>query len=439
MQGAAALPRSLADKSLMEQMDRVPEGLGVSSPPGLLAGRRVALLHPAWHSCGTYQVVLGQIAAYRALQAEIYPIAISSDPAFIPGRDWLWRSFVQSTPELSRGPRFFGGAPLHKIISPIFLKDVLWPYLHGDQAVMRLGMSMRAEISPTCAAQRFDLVHCNHFFLMPLAHRLARAKAPILLDSHDLQARQFALINKRMPWLKPAVSYEAMLARELEAMGSADLLLHLNAQEAGEFSALLPHKRHALLYPATPPAPMGPGGEDIIIVASNNTANVESLIWFLREVAPKIPDVRVTIAGNVDAGLRAQAPEEFSRYRQWFTGRVDDPGRIYACARLVLLPTISGHGLSIKTIEAFSSGLPIVATSLALRGLGAEAHMLDGVRVADAADGFARAIRDVLQDKPRDPEAREKSAARDYYNRHFSQKAYESHLAELIFSLIQND
>lgn len=148
----------------MDQMDRVPEGLDVSAPPGLLAGRRVALLHPAWHSCGTYQVVLGQIAAYRALGSEIYPIAISSDPAFTPGRNWLWRSFVQSTPELSRGPRFFGGAPLHKIISPSFLTDVLWPYLHGDQAVMRLGMARRAEISPVCTAQRFDLVHCNHFF-----------------------------------------------------------------------------------------------------------------------------------------------------------------------------------------------------------------------------------------------------------------------------------
>ncbi len=42
------------------------------------------------------------------------------------------------------------------------------------------------------------IVHCNHFFLMPIAQRLARAgrlngKAPILLDTHDLQARQFAL------------------------------------------------------------------------------------------------------------------------------------------------------------------------------------------------------------------------------------------------------
>ncbi len=43
--------------------------------PSPLKGRRVALVHPAWHSCGTYRVVLGQIAAYRALGAEVFPIA----------------------------------------------------------------------------------------------------------------------------------------------------------------------------------------------------------------------------------------------------------------------------------------------------------------------------------------------------------------------------
>jgi hypothetical protein len=93
------------------------------------------------------------------------------------------------------------------------------------------------------------------------------------------------LINKGMPWLKPRVEYQAMLAQELEAMRGASLLLHLNAQEAQDFRALLPQMSHELLYPATPPAPTGPGGPDIIIVASNNTANVESVIWFLRERA----------------------------------------------------------------------------------------------------------------------------------------------------------
>ena len=70
--------------------------MAAHSNPSPLKGRRVALVHPAWHSCGTYRVVLGQIAAYRALGAEVFPIAISSDPGFTPGRGWIWREFCWS-------------------------------------------------------------------------------------------------------------------------------------------------------------------------------------------------------------------------------------------------------------------------------------------------------------------------------------------------------
>lgn len=396
-----------------------------------LAGRRVALLHPAWHSCGTYQVVLGQISAYRALGAEVTPVAISIDPGFVPGRDWLWKSFVAATPELDSGPRHYAGAPFHVLFEPRFFRSTVWPYLHGDQAVIRLGLVSRALFSPGVEAGDYELVHCNHFFLMPAARRLARG-APILLDTHDLQARQFALINERMPWLKPRASYEAMLRQEIDAMAGADLLLHLNAQEAADFEALLPGKRHALNYPPTPPVPLGPGGPDIVIVSSNNTGNVDSLIWFLRDVAPRAPGVRVKIAGNVDAGVRARAPELHASYRDWFLGRVEDPGAIYAAARLVLLPTSAGTGLSIKTVEALSSGLPIIATPQALRGMDESVRRLAGMTVAETADAFAEALT-IAATPGAAPPATE---TRAYYEQQFSLAAYQRRLAALAGPLL---
>ncbi|PPD46244.1 MAG: glycosyl transferase family 1 [Methylocystis sp.] len=396
--------------------------------PSCLAGRRVALIHPAWHSCGTYRVVVGQIEAYRALGADVLPIAISSDPGFVPGRDWIWKSFTQATPELDAGPRHYGGAPFHAMLGPRFLTQVLWPYVHGDQAAIRLGMSQRAALSRELEDRDYDLVHCNHFFLMPVARRLARARAPIMLDTHDLQARQFALINERMPWLSPRATYDAMLAQELEAMRGADLLLHLNAQEAEDFRAMLPEKRHLLLYPPTPAAPTGPGGPDVVIVSSNNTANVESLIWFLEEVAPLAPGLEVKIAGSVDAGLRARAPELHARYKGWFLGRVEDPGAIYANARLALLPTVGGTGLSIKTVEAMSSGLPIIATPQALRGMDAAALTIPGLTVVETAAEFARAILRAREAPIPSDSARGASAARAYYEARFSRAAYQASL-----------
>jgi len=407
-----------------------------SSQSQPLAGRTIALVHPAWHSCGTYRVVLGQVAAYRALGARVAPIAVSSDPGFTPKSDWIWRSFRRATPELDSGERHFAGAPFRAMLDPHFLKTVLRPYLHGDQAVIRTGMAERAEFSQELRAMSFDLVHCNHFFLMPVAERLARRRAKIMLDSHDLQARQFVLMNERMPWLKPHVSYEAMLAQELAQMRRADLLIHLNAEEAEEFRALLPQSAHALLYPAVPAAPTGPGGEDIVIVSSNNSANVESAIWFLREIAPELAGLPIKIAGNVDSGVKARAGDLYARYKDWILGRVDDPGAVYAGAKLVLLPTIDGHGLSIKTVEAMASGLPLVATALALRGMGEKALRLESVTIADRPQDFAQAVKRIAALPARRPQERESSATRAYYDAQFSSQAYERHLLSLVTPLL---
>jgi len=396
-----------------------------------LAGRRVALIHPAWHSCGTYRVVLGQIAAYRALGAEVFPIAVATDPGFRPERRWIWRGFVEATPELDAGPRFFAGAAFRAVLGPGFLKHVLWPYLHGDQAVIRSGLAERALLSGALVEQDVDLIHCNHFFLMPIALRLARGKARVLLDTHDLQARQFALMNERMPWLHPRVRYEAMLAQELALMREADLLLHLNAEEEAEFRALLPEKAHALLYPAVPEPPTGPGGADIVLVASNNSANVESVLWFLREVAPLAPGVEVKIAGSVDAGLRARDAALHEHFRGWFLGRVADPGAVYANAKAALLPTISGHGLSIKTVEALASGLPLVATRHALRGMGAEALALNGLTLADDPASFAAAMRAAAAAPIPTQAQRRASATRAHYEAQFSTAAYQRNLLAL--------
>jgi len=400
-----------------------------------LAGRKVALLHPAWHSCGTYRVVLGQIDAYRALGAQAFPVAVATDPGFAPIHRWMWRGYVDATPELDAGARHFAGAPFHAVLHPRFLKEVLWPYLHGDQARIRTGLISRSQLSSALDATVFDLVHCNHFFLMPVARRLARG-AKILLDSHDLQARQFVLMNERMPWLKPVASFEAMLAQELEEMQSADLLVHLNEKEAAEFEALLPQKKHALLYPPVPPAPTGPGGEDVVIVSSNNSANVESAIWFLREVMPLAEGVRVKIAGGVDAGVKAREPALHKRYEGLFLGRVDDLDEIYARAKSVLLPTIDGHGLSIKTVEAMASGLPLVATHLALRGMDEAAATVPGLVLADDPADFAEALRHAAQAPAPNAAERRASAVRAFYEAHFSAAAYQKNLLNLIFPLL---
>ena len=102
-----------------------------------------------------------------------------------------------------------------------------------------------------------------------------------------------------------------MFEQEINEMKTADLLLHLNAEKEKEFRSLLLNSRHALLYPPVPSVPTGPSGKDILIVASNNSANVQSLIWFLREVAPKTRGISIKIVGEVADGVQKRAAGEF--------------------------------------------------------------------------------------------------------------------------------
>jgi glycosyltransferase involved in cell wall biosynthesis len=244
-------------------------------------------------------------------------------------------------------------------------------------------------------------------------------------------------MNARALLLPPRVGYEEMLARELAAMRGADLLLHLNAQEYDDFRALLPEKAHALLYPSAPEAPLGPGGPDIVLVASNNSANVESVVWFLREVFGRAGLPRVRIVGSVDAGVRSREPALYGAVEPCFVGRVQDPAAVYAAARLVLLPTISGHGLSIKTVEALASGLPLIATSHAFRGMRADPGAFANVTIADDAEGFAKALREAAADAH--VPTREQRAASDtrrFYEENFSLRSYERRLAALAPTLL---
>lgn len=403
------------------------------APP--FAGKRIAIVHPAWHSCGTYQVVVGQIAAWTSLGAEVMTIACSDQPGFTPDRSWIWNGYRRATPELDAHPRHYVGAPVHAVLAPTFMRDVLWPYIHGDQAVIRAGMISRAQIAPELEAQRFDLVHCNHFFCMPVALRLAKG-AKILLDSHDVQARQFTLMNEGAPWLRPLASYEQMLAQELGWMSRADALLHLNDEEDATFRAALPEKKHVLLYPPVPPVPTGPGGDEIVLVSSRNRANVESALWFLREVAPLAPELSVRIYGSVDGGVRAADAALYERYKGWFAGRVDRIETIYENARLALLPTTSGTGLSIKTVEAMASGLPLIATTHAFRGMQFDPTDLGNVALADDGHGFAAALRRASAERAPTPAERIASPSRRAYDLHFSEQAYARRLAEIAGPLV---
>jgi glycosyltransferase involved in cell wall biosynthesis len=426
--------------------DGLCEAAGVANLP--LAGKTVAVVHAAWHSCGSYQVNVSQIAAYKALGARAISVAMM-DVLSPPPPGGRWADYFAATRDLAADRRYCAAPPRSSLWTSALLKDGWWPLIHGDQARWSIELAKRAPLPLGVEAERIDLIHANHYFTLPLAQRLrGRGTAPIVVETQDIQARQYVLRNRSGFFLAPYASYEDMLAVELDWTGQADLCVHLNEEERREFEQLLPRARHALVYPAVAPVPLGGGGRNIVIVASDNYANFVSLRWFLNEVLPLAGDIPVSIYGNIDAGAKNRDKALYEAHRPLFKGRVADLSAVYANAASILLPTIEGHGLSIKAVEALSSGAPLIATPTAFRGMGVDPRTLANVTLREDAAGFAAALRETAarlragalpQDCANQDWANQDCANSDtrrLYDAVFSPRAYANALARIAVPLL---
>ena len=92
--------------------------------------------------------------------------------------------------------------------------------------------------------------------------------------------------------------------------------------------------------------------------------NEEGLRWFLQAVYPLLSDhLNIQVAGRGVDWLTGQYPNI------QYVGFVPNAQRFMAQARVVAIPTLSGGGIQIKTLDAIASGSKVVATPVALRGI----------------------------------------------------------------------
>jgi glycosyltransferase involved in cell wall biosynthesis len=92
--------------------------------------------------------------------------------------------------------------------------------------------------------------------------------------------------------------------------------------------------------------------------------------------------------------------------------------------------------LSIKAVEALSSGLPLIATLQAFRGMQVDPARLANVALAASAEAFAAALGAAAdRSAPREAE-RLASDTRRFYQANFSLEAYRQALLDKILPLL---
>ena len=114
--------------------------------------------------------------------------------------------------------------------------------------------------------------------------------------------------------------------------------------------------------------------------------NRRGLEWFMNKVVPMLPATfRIHIAGNGASAV----PNPYSNVV--YEGFVDSAVEFLRRCRVVVVPTVSGAGVQIKTIEGICAGVPMIITPIGLRGI---SGIPGFVSIAETAEDMARLIRD---------------------------------------------
>ncbi len=267
---------------------------------------------------------------------------------------------------------------------------------HPLPCLARAATAQRA-IAIASAVQRADLVVVFRTYMVPLLDAILAepGRPPIVLDVDDVESVLHAEIGDE----QQAERFARLEAHYLPLMDAVVACCVEDAQ-------LLDHRhdlRSVAVIPnavSVPPATTRTDApdHDLLFVGNLSYApNAEGVRWLLREVLPKLHDVRVAIVGSRPvAEVRALASDP----RVTLAADVPDIGPWYAGAHVAVVPVLHGGGSRIKLIEALAHGLPVVATGPGAAGL-PWPRSGSPVVVADDAEAFADGCRELLLDRAR--------------------------------------
>jgi len=142
----------------------------------------------------------------------------------------------------------------------------------------------------------------------------------------------------------------------------------------------------------------GTGHSLIFLGHYRHFPNEDAAMFLVNEILPLVqnvhPDVTLTLVGS-------NPTRKINKLRErrdiFVTGTVASVSQAIAHGSVFVAPVRLGGGIKGKIIEAMAVGLPVVATSVAASGLGAEPGK--DILVADDAAGIAGHILALLEDQ----------------------------------------
>ena len=251
-------------------------------------------------------------------------------------------------------------------------------------------------------AERPEALIVDHSALAVVLPPAERVDVPLIFLAHNAEAAMYERVaaaarRRAARWV---YEREARLIRGVEAdlTSRAAQTWALTDDDARWFRSLDPGADVRTLDVAStieaPDEPPEPEYDVAAIGMWSWHANAHGLEWFADEVIPRLPDgLTVEIAGRGADWLAGRHPNVRIR------GVVPDARDFMTRARVVAVPSTTGGGVQVKTLDAIACGVPVVATPVATRG---HDELPGSVAVAGDPAEFAAALARLAADPGRE-------------------------------------
>lgn len=227
--------------------------------------------------------------------------------------------------------------------------------------------------------EHFDLIHAETFYVFP---HIPQTKIPIVLVDQTIEYRvyQHYVENYKYPFLKPLLYIDVYKLKfwELKYWRAASRVIAMSNEDKQTMISQVPTLKVDIV----------PNGVDVkyfekkvaqkqsqpvIMYLGNFTwlQNREAIEVLISKIWPiiksKLPQAKLWIIGKEANNFFASLANEDIRVEEVVDVRV-----AYQEAHLLVAPIYSGHGTRLKNFETFASGVPVVTTSIGIRGTEAE-------------------------------------------------------------------
>lgn len=255
----------------------------------------------------------------------------------------------------------------------------------GNLQVSRVSQSFKERFQQLVREEGFEQVIISYVEYAELVAGLDGVKK--IVDTHDFFTLQKMQKNEEAKQLH----FDKIFKEEIELLQLFDEIWTYSIEEQYIFNQFTNQAVELIPLSFAKPIRINQSRTyDLIYVASDNPHNIQSILWFVDSVLPKINGLTLHIFGKICRVV----PDHVQIVKH---GMVDDLDKVYQNGKIAICPMLSGTGIKIKVLEALSYGIPVVTNRRGVDGL--VNKIQNGCVLAEDGSDFAQAIMELANDE----------------------------------------